>query len=215
MHIYAFGSVCRGDVLPDSDIDLLALVQGQDPRFNPEDYSIYSYDRITQIWAEGNPFAWHLALESRLLYSSDKFDFLASLGKPQPYGKARRDCEKFYALFRDASVSIASHDESEIFDLSMAFLAIRNFATCFSLGFLDKPDFSRNAAIQLGTYSLRLPKDVYRILERARILSTRAVGHIITDDERNIAVNQFPRIEEWMAAILTGMHDHGGGARVQ
>lgn len=214
MHIYAFGSVCRGDVSPDSDVDLLAIVRGHDPRFNPEDYSIYSYGRITEIWEEGNPFAWHLALESRLLYSSDQSDFLASLGKPQPYGNARQDCEKFYALFLDASASFTSHNESKIFDLSMVFLAVRNFATCFSLGFLDRPDFSRNSAVRLGTYSIRLSEDVYEILKRARILCTRAVGRAITEEECNIASTQFPQIEEWMTETLTGMSDHETRVRI-
>lgn len=65
MHIYAFGSICRGDVSPASDVDLLAIVDGYDERFSLDDYSIYSYDRIWEIWNEGNPFAWHLALESK------------------------------------------------------------------------------------------------------------------------------------------------------
>ena len=57
MHIYAFGSVCRGDVLPSSDIDLLAITEGHDSRFDPNNYSIYSYNRIKELWQEGNPFA--------------------------------------------------------------------------------------------------------------------------------------------------------------
>ena len=84
MHIYAFGSVCRGDVSPDSDVDLLAIVQGYDPRFSPDDYSIYSYERIRGIWAEGNPFAWHLSIESKLLYSPDGSDFLEALEVGMP-----------------------------------------------------------------------------------------------------------------------------------
>jgi len=80
MHIYAFGSVCRGEVSRDSDIDLLCIDEGtQADRFDPELYSVYSYERIRELWSEGNPFAWHLWLESRLLFSSDAEDHL-SLG---------------------------------------------------------------------------------------------------------------------------------------
>ncbi|WET17143.1 hypothetical protein P2W49_10480 [Yersinia intermedia] len=39
---------------------MLAIVSGRDERFNPRDYSIYSYERINELWKEGNPFAWHL-----------------------------------------------------------------------------------------------------------------------------------------------------------
>jgi predicted nucleotidyltransferase len=131
MHIYAFGSVCRGDVSPASDIDLLAVVQGHDQRFSPDDYSIYSYERIREIWEEGNPFAWHLAFEAKLLYSSDESDFLKSLGKPMAYRNCLQDCEKFFALFRESRYSFESHADSKIFDLWIVFLPIRNFATCF------------------------------------------------------------------------------------
>lgn len=202
MHIYAFGSVCRGDISPGSDIDLLAVVQGHDPRFNPDDYSVYSYERIREIWEEGNPFAWHLSIESRLLYSSDKSDFLTTLGRPAGYKKCRQDCEKFLALFTEARASLESQAECTIFDLSIVFLAIRNFATCFSLGAMEHPDFSRNSALRLGDCSLSIPANAYQVLERSRILCTRALGEPITDREVQAASEQFVRIEEWMKRLL-------------
>lgn len=208
MHIYAFGSVCRGDVSPGSDIDLLAVVQGYEPRFSPDDYSIYSYERIREIWEEGNPFAWHLAIESKLLYSSDESDFLKSLGKPATYRKCLQDCEKFLALFREARASFESQPESKVFDLSMVFLAIRNFATCFSLGTLDKPDFSRSSALRLCERSLLIPQDAYKVLERSRILCTRAIGESITDREARMAFGQFFQIEEWMKTLLAQAGHH-------
>ena len=75
MHIYIFGSICRGDLREGSDIDLLALVEGYDSRFDPDTFSVYSYSRIADLWAEGNPFAWHLFLESRLVFASDQRTF--------------------------------------------------------------------------------------------------------------------------------------------
>ena len=74
MHIYAFGSVCRGEIDIDSDIDLLAIVDRDDSRFNTDIYSIYSCKEIAELWAKGNPFAWHLATESRMIYASDKIN---------------------------------------------------------------------------------------------------------------------------------------------
>jgi hypothetical protein len=208
MHIYAFGSVCRGEVVSGSDIDLLAIVQGHDPRFSPDDYSIYSYERIREIWEEGNPFAWYLAIESKLLYSSDEYDFLKSLGKPMAYRNCLQDCEKFFALFIEARSSFESQPETKVFDVSIVFLAIRNFATCFSLGTLDKPDFSRSSALRLGEYSLSIPQHAYKILERARILCTRAIGESITDREAQMAFEQFSRIEKWMKGLLAQVGNH-------
>jgi hypothetical protein len=176
MHIYAFGSVCRGDVSAYSDVDLLAIVESDDSRFDPNVYSIYSYKRIKELWEEGNPFAWHLALESRLLFSSDGADYLKVLGNPKPYRHCVRDCEKFRALFREGYESVVAGNSSVVFDLSAIFLSIRNLASCFSLGVTDRPNFSRSSALCLGTRSLLLPQDSYRVLERARILCTRGQG---------------------------------------
>ena len=202
MHIYAFGSVCRGDVSVGSDVDLLAIVDGHDPRFSTEDYSSYSYDRVRELWAEGNPFAWHLSLEAKLVYASDQVGFLESLGQPMRYRKCRQDCERFFALFREARESLRFQASSMVFDLSMVFLAVRNFATCFSLGKLPKPDFSRNSALRLGTYSLSIRTVAYDVIERSRLLSTRGVGPPVTDSEAKSVVSQLPRVEEWMVNLL-------------
>src|SRR5260370_33489855 len=101
MHIYAFGSVCRGEVSTGSDVDLLAIVENDESRFDLDVYSVYSYERIQDLWEEGNPFAWHLFLESRILFSGDAKDYLKALGSPNPYRHCIRDCEKFLALFCD------------------------------------------------------------------------------------------------------------------
>lgn len=208
MHIYAFGSVCRGDILPNSDVDLLAIVGGYDSRFSPDDYSIYSYDRIEEIWQEGNPFAWHLASESRLIYSSDEEDFLRSLGKPRPYRNATRDCQKFYSLFKRAKESIETTTETQTFELSIIFLAIRNFATCFSLGYSPQADFSRRAALRIGAHSLDIDKNAFDILERSRILSTRGTGNLLTAQEVTIAAGQFPKIERWMSRLISEVSEN-------
>jgi len=202
MHIYAFGSVCRGDISPGSDIDLLAIVEGYDSRFDPDNYSIYSYKRIQEIWKEGNPFAWHLSLEARILFSSDKSDFLSSLGGPALYRNCVRDCDKFFSLFREARISLENNSTSKVFDLSMIFLSIRNIATCFSLGVLKRPDFSRHSALHLGDHSLRIPPKPFEILERSRILCTRGHGSKIITDEAEIAFAQFPQIGQWMVSLV-------------
>lgn len=104
MHIYAFGSVCRGDIDLDSDIDVLALTDRVDHRFDPLVFSIYSYSRIRELWNNGNPFAWHLHLESKLLFSSTGDDFIAGLGVPKEYKKAASDCATFMEQCARATV---------------------------------------------------------------------------------------------------------------
>jgi hypothetical protein len=147
-----------------------------------------------------------------LLYSSDESDFLKFLGKPTAYRNSLQDCEKFLALFREARASFESQAESKVFDLSMVFLAIRNFATCFSLGTLDRPDFSRSSALRLGKHRLSIPREAYKVLERSRILCTRAIGESVTDREAQVAFGQFSRIEEWMKGLLARVGN--GAARI-
>jgi hypothetical protein len=201
MHIYAFGSVCRGEVSRDSDVDLLVIGGGDASQYDPDTYSIYSPERIRDLWREGNPFAWHLSLESRLVFASDHVDFLQALGSPAPYKNCARDCERFLALFREASTSLAG-GATRIFDLSTIFLSIRNIATCFSLGVMDRPDFSRDSARKLGPNSVPLRDNTYRILERARILCTRGVGDRIKDDEVETTQRELDGVYDWMRKLV-------------
>ena len=178
-HIYAFGSVCRGEVTPESDIDLLAVTQGSDLRFNPDLYSVYSYARLAEIWSEGNPFAWHLSLESR----------------------------KFFELFRCSANALRAMTNSPVFELSTVFLAVRNFATCYSLG-TGTPDFSRHSALRLGANSLLISSDVFEVLERARLLCTRGVSEMISQDEAASVRLALGEIESWMRTLLITVAIH-------
>lgn len=205
MHIYAFGSVCRGEVDITSDIDMLAIVDGYDTRFSPSDYSIYSYERIIELWKQGNPFAWHLYLESRLVYSQDDIDHLRRIGQPSVYKTGMADCAKFHEIFLSAKKSIETSNLTEIFDLSSVFLAIRNFATCYSLHSEINPDFSRNSARNLGAKSIPLDEPTYTSLERARVLCTRGLGEILGRTEIDKAKSALSEIDSWMMDMLENM----------
>ena len=202
MHIYAFGSICRGEIHPDSDVDLLVIGGGDVAQYDPDIFSIYTYERIRELWGEGNPFAWHLSLESRLLFSSDDQDFLRSLGKPAPYSCCARDCQKFLSLFRHARASLTLSCASRVFDLSTIFLSIRNIATCFSLGVVKSPNFSRNSALLLEKNAVPLSVVGYQVLERARVLCTRGYGPKITDDEIDAALREFDAVYDWMEELV-------------
>ncbi|MCC8381047.1 nucleotidyltransferase domain-containing protein [Xenorhabdus sp. PB30.3] len=202
MHIYAFGSVCRGDIDLGSDIDMLVITNGQLNNINPSDYSIYSYERINELWEQGNPFAWHLHLESKLVFSQDGYNYLEDLDSPNKYLDGDSDCFKFYEIFNAAHRSIKESSLSQVFDLSTIFLAIRNFATCYSLSHLEHPNFSRRSSLNLGELSISIEDEPFRILEAARILCTRGIGSNLTDSEIKIAVNSIPEINCWMKSLM-------------
>jgi len=202
MHIYAYGSVCRGDVLPTSDVDLLALVDDADVRLDPAVFSIYRYSQLKREWCEGNPFSWHLALESRLVFSEDRTDFIAKLGRPSEYRNWQSDSQKFREIYGVAKDALATRCDTTTFELSTLYLAIRNFAICFSLHAGSRPVFSRRSFEQLGVDSLDIDSSATRIMEDARILSTRGVGSEASDDDVAHVLSQLPKVDRWMSDLV-------------
>lgn len=202
MHIYVYGSVSRGDVVPGSDIDLLAVVDGPDPRFDPASYSLYPYSQLKELWAHGNPFAWHLALESQLVFGDDGADFIRGLERPAPYANWKRDSEKFYQLFVEAASVLSVRRDTTVYELAAMFLAVRNLAICYSLRIGESPVFSRRAFERLGADSLILDSRSSTILEEARILSTRGFG--VRPSETDVAhvLAHLSDIDRWMCTLM-------------
>jgi hypothetical protein len=201
LHIYAFGSICRGEIVPGSDVDLLAISSGGGNDLSRSMFSIYSHSKIEAIWREGNPFAWHLYVESRLVYSSDSADFIVALGSPATYSKAREDCERFLGIYRQALNSLRNDNTSVIFDLSAAFLGLRNFSTCFFLE-RGRRDFSRGVALNLIADMPSGDLSAYRVLERARLLCTRGHGEMLSHTEIDDAIRALPNFEDRMVALM-------------
>lgn len=201
MHIYAFGSLCRGDIAIDSDIDLLAITGSFNHNLSASTFSIYSYRRIQELWNEGSPFAWHLSAESRLIYSHNSTDFIVSLGTPSQYKNAHVDCNKFYSLFNQ-TISAINDSPSIVYNFSIIFLCIRNFATCFSLGYNGHYNFSRHSAINMGDDSIKISPKSFEILERARILSTRGIGDRINDEDISEVIKELSSINLWFEELL-------------
>ncbi|MEB6480449.1 hypothetical protein [Acinetobacter vivianii] len=199
-HFYAFGSICRGELDLSSDIDLLACVLTPRPDIDPEKFSIYTYERLKTLWNEGNPFAWHLYLESKIIYSSDGSDFIKGLGSPAPYRNSDSDCKKFKSIFLEAYESLNQTNNSVIFNLSCMFLAMRNFATCFSFR-SENPIFSRKAPLLIED-PLPISSEIYELFSRARILSTRGYGNLLSNEENLMIQTHIPVVLNWMDKLI-------------
>ena len=209
MHIYAFGSICRGDISVDSDIDLLALVKGPDQNIDPDKFSIYSYKRIKELWTSGNAFAWHLSLESKLIFSEDGEDFLRSLGQPYRYTSAAKDCHRFFEIFESAHLAIKHGTPSLVFELSTVFLAIRNIATCYSLASMPKPIFRRDSARMIGSKSITISEYTYSILMRARLLSNRGLGDDVSNFDMCSLLSELETCRQWVDALCMDIKKYG------
>lgn len=204
-HFYAFGSICRGEIDRSSDIDLLACITGPNSDIDTAKFSVYQHERLRSLWAEGNPFAWHLHLESRLLFSSDGVDFIESLGIPAAYKAGEEDCEKFARLFSESLDQLSVTRVNATFNLSCMFLGTRNFATCYSL-WRGHPVFSRNSPLLIDT-PLSVDTEVLGVLTRARVLSTRGIGNALSEEEVMIALRSVPAIQAWMAQLLAEVRE--------
>jgi hypothetical protein len=200
-NLYIFGSVIRGEIDQYSDIDLLLITDETINNIDPNKYSIYSPERIKQLYAEGNPFAWHLYYESKLVFSSG-IDFLHGLGMPLRYTNCKSDLLKFKRLFDDSIASINENEFSLVFDLSMIFLAIRNFATCYTLGNYERPIFSRTAFEKLHDYPLILDEEIKELLMMSRISSTRGIDYSIKNKSLSLFKLNLGKIENWFNEIL-------------
>lgn len=209
MHIYAFGSICRGDFSTESDIDLLALVKGRDSRLDPDKFSIYSYNRMQELWIMGNAFAWHLALESKLIYSEDGNDFIGDLGMPSRYTQVKTDCARFRDIFESSFEAVKSGSPSLVFELSTIFLALRNLATCYSLAKMPEPTFGRDSARRLGPKSLDISDEIYRLLMRSRLLSTRGVGDDIGNVDLSVVVSELHKCHAWVNLLCEEVEARG------
>ncbi len=203
MYIYVFGSLCRGEIDSNSDVDLL-IISNKDKLndFDKTKYSLYTQERVLELWKEGNPFAWHLFFESKMIFSADKTDFIQSIGEPQKYRNALFDCKKFYSIFQDSRESLNNDSNSAIFDLSSIFLCIRNIATCFSFYKYETPIFSRNSAFMIDEHSLCINKSVYNIYERSRIISTRGLGDMPSREDILLAKSLLTIIDKWMIFLI-------------
>lgn len=205
MDIYIFGSLVRGDLDKYSDVDLL-LIQDEkldSPKnLDKQKFSIYTKKRIQELWKEGNPFAWHLYLESKLVHSSGDIDFLRALGRPARYNNLSSDLIKFYQLYITSLDSYQKIKKSDIFDLGMIFLAIRNFATCYSLGRLNTYHFNRDSAFRLEKNNLKISEECFRILEKCRIASTRGDATLVDKSLFYYFDTEYSKITKWFLKIL-------------
>ena len=200
-NIYVFGSVIRGEIDQYSDLDLLLITDEKIEDIDPNKYSIYTPQRIKEMYKEGNPFAWHLHYESKLIYT-DASNFLEDLKRPNPYKNGKNDLIKFHKLFIDSLKSMQEDQLSLTFDLAMIFLALRNFATCYSLACYEKPIFSRNSFEKLTDYPLVLDDKVKNLLMRSRINSTRGINYNIQELEVSLLLNQVEEIKDWFNKII-------------
>lgn len=197
--IYIFGSMTRGEVTQSSDADVLVVQEGSDQNSFPPSWSVYTRKTIEAYFAMGRLFAWHLHLEAVQVFPRSGSGLLASLGEPAPYSSMAEDLTDLKSLLQDSVLELQSGSPSRIYELGLAYTAIRDTAMAASWAMLARPSFSRYAPYELPV-RCPLPIAIYETAMCARHASTRG-----TTDPGNyeFAANYlkaFP-ILEWAESI--------------
>lgn len=174
--IYVFGSVVRGEISRTSDIDVLVIPTGGSRADYPASWSVYSPETIESYFRAGRLFAWHLYLEAQRIYPLEGASFLEELGKPAPYESAQSDITDLETILMDALLEIRSGTNSLVYELGIAYTAIRDIAMSASWTLLEKPDFSRYTPFALPVVC-PLPIEAYRGAMLARHTATRGTAY--------------------------------------
>lgn len=171
--VYIFGSVARGEVERNSDVDVLLITREKDTRREfPETWSVYTEDVIGNYYASGRLFAWHLHLEAKCVFSERDIPFLSALGEPSPYENHKEDFESLKSLLLESLNELREGTQSTIFEIGLVYTALRDIATIASTKILKSPCFSRYSPF-LIPINFPLAKDTYNLAIEARLLATR------------------------------------------
>jgi hypothetical protein len=197
--IYVFGSICRGESSPTSDVDVLVVPFKMDSSQFPQSWSVYSPELLTEYFKAGRLFAWHLHLEARCVFSPRSESFLANLGPPAPYSTIVDDINDLDTLLNEALAELASGTDNVIYELGITYTAIRDLAMSASWSLLGSPCFSADAPYRLPL-DLPLPRDVYHQIMLARHASTR--GFQLSFDPASVAkIVTNASLESWAASL--------------
>jgi len=197
--IYVFGSAVRGEVDQTSDIDILVIpLEEQQLRF-PKEWSVYSPQILQEYFSDGRLFAWHLYLESKCIHSANGTPYLEALGEPSPYSTVIQDINELEELYMESIKEMRSGTNSLIYELGIAYTAIRDIGMSASWALMERPCFSRNAPYLLPL-PCPVPVPVYRSSMLARHSSTRGVDSGIDGTEISQALLQVPVIK-WIQSL--------------
>ncbi len=197
--IYVFGSVTRGEIAPTSDIDVLVFpFAGERSRF-PSGWSVYSPALIEEYYRKGRLFAWHLHLEAQCVYSPNATPYLDTIGPPATYSTMSQDVDDLEDLLIEALAEIRAKTKSIVYELGIAYTAIRDIAMSASWVFFDQPCFSRNAPYVLP-FPCPLPVAAYHSAMLARHSSTRGIDTDIDTANTSQELLQAP-LGPWIQAL--------------
>jgi hypothetical protein len=148
----------------------------------PAGWSVYSPSIIQSYFESGRLFAWHLHLEAKCIHSANPTPYLSFLGTPAPYSSAGKDIDDLEDMLHESLREIRSQTTNLIYELGIAYTAIRDIAMAASWVLLDRPCFSRDAPFFLPS-PCPISRRAYKGAMLARHSSTRGSDHNIQAED--------------------------------
>jgi hypothetical protein len=124
-----------------------------------------------------------LHLEAKCIYSAGPIPYLAALGAPALYSSARTDIDDLEGMLHQSLLQIMNKTSNLIYELGIAYTAVRDIAMAASWILMERPCFSRNAPYVLPN-PCPLSTEAYRGAILARHSSTRGSDYDIDAAER-------------------------------
>jgi predicted nucleotidyltransferase len=204
-----FGSTFRGDSDAGSDLDILVVTDNQKialhevKRYFSQqknvDFSIYSRERIIEMFKEGHLFAWHLYLESAPVTKKFEDKWFSDLGRPSEYKYAYSDLTQFLILLEEAISSIRS-GSNYVFEAGICHVGLRNCSMIISYITTGIPNFSRYSVLELSeVLKLQMKRDYYDNFLRCRRISAR--GNFEIPPSKIEILKTLPIIEKWITVV--------------
>ncbi len=147
--IYLYGSMARGDVVEDSDCDLLVAIddcdsekfeqlrneiQGWHPELNCE-FALYQISALRAMQAKGSLFLWHIKTEAIKIYS--RGDQLKDILENLPaYDSGMDALSEYWEIMKDIYEDPSDDNRVVEYNLSIMATLIRNICIvcCYVMG---------------------------------------------------------------------------------
>lgn len=223
LSVFLFGSAARGDSDALSDTDVLAIVKnnaGKVPEAAVKAHlpgiageptiSWYGYNRLKAMFDAGELFAWHIFLESKVIFEA--VDIFSRLGTPKHYTRASEDISAFFSTLRDVPGQLKSARYNAVYEFGIMYVCVRNIAMSASWHLRPRPDFSRMSPFNLGKEVPLCPlsKEEYERSMSCRMASQRGLP-IMDGISTSSVLAYYDKIGPWIEAVAKVIKDRQDG----
>lgn len=212
-----FGSMARTDADANSDLDILAVLNSPSDGSNLEflkrevealfnrsaSFSLYSRNRLTEMFCQGHLFAWHLYLESLPITTEEFSDWIEGLGRPACYTAAREDIASLVEILKSIGPSVKLCPRNAVYEGGVMYVCLRNIALSASWHSPRGLDFSRRSPFVLDDATglcFPISSDDYAVLTACRMAGQRGV--VCQDIEPKRLLSLWGKALEWSNDVM-------------